>query len=89
MKVPSKKVLFVVFAVLGVALQGCGCNEQGMNDCLSAGSVGGCTVLEEAAKCIPNNGCCDFEQSVEGVKMTGKNVAALTAEMCGFTNPCP
>ena len=69
MKVTAIKGLFFMFAMLGVALQGCGgCNEDAMNSCsidvatdLYANKIAACAGAEASLKCHPDHGCCDLE----------------------------
>ena len=93
MKVTAMKGLFFIFAMLGVALQGCGCNEDGMNTCSAANQITDCASAEAAMKCIPDNGCCDFEVDVEGTKVKARDainlvVLAMSAAGCSMTSGC-
>ena len=93
MKVTAMKGLFFIFAMLGVALQGCGCNEDGMNTCSAANTITDCASAEAAMKCIPDNGCCDFEVDVSGAKVKARDainlvIAAMSAAGCSITSGC-
>ena len=93
MKVTAMKGLFFIFAMLGVALQGCGCNEDGMTTCSASNPITDCTSADAGFKCISDNGCCDYEIDSNGVKVKAKDAlslaaVALTAAGCTVTNPC-
>ena len=81
--------------MIGVVLQGCGCNESGSTDCTSAITVTDCASAKAMIQCIPDNGCCDHEEESNGIKITGKAVLDLNIVIytnlysgCNITNPC-
>ncbi|CAK9034621.1 unnamed protein product [Durusdinium trenchii] len=101
MKVTAIKGLFFILAMLGVALQGCGCHEVAMNSCstdvltdMYANKIAPCAGAEASLKCIPDHGCCDLEGELNGVKMTYREMERYTIEAlsqsgaCNITNAC-